>query len=65
MSWGRFAVDMAFVLTGVGIGYLLGTAVRARRDRARAGRQRTLDRLITSPGWDEHVDQALQPWREP
>lgn len=65
MNWPRFILDMAFVAAGTGIGFLLGTAVRARRDRARADRQATLDRLIAPPGWDEHVDQALQPWREP
>jgi hypothetical protein len=58
----RFAVDAACVLVGVGVGFILGLAVRARRDRARADRQRWLDELI---GWDGHVDQALQPWREP
>jgi hypothetical protein len=64
-SWSRFVIDMAFLLGGVVVGYLCGSAVRARRDRARAGRQATIDRLIAPRGWDEHVEQALQPWREP
>jgi hypothetical protein len=56
------AVELAFVLAGFAVGFLLGTVVRSRRDRARAGRQGTIDRLIAPPSWDEHVDQALSPW---
>jgi hypothetical protein len=58
----RFAFDVAGFILSAGVGFILGLAVRARRDRARADRQRWLDELI---GWDDHVDQALQPWREP
>lgn len=65
MNWSRMAVDLASVLAGVVVGFILGLAVRARRDRARADRQATLDRLITPRDWDEHVDQALQPWQRP
>lgn len=38
MNWSRLAIDMAFVLGGVAVGYLWGTAAGARRDRARAAR---------------------------
>jgi hypothetical protein len=34
-----FLVGMAFVLAGAVVGFILGSAVRARRDRARAARQ--------------------------
>jgi hypothetical protein len=60
----RLAVDLVCVVVGVGVGFILGSAVRARRDRARAARQATIERFL-APRWDEHVDQALHPWREP